>query len=45
VANAVNRTYTVISKIRKAYLPERSPYGGVHARIREMGARYLSERT
>jgi acetamidase/formamidase len=44
IANVVDPNYTVVAKIRKAYLPDRTVYGGVHARGREMGRAYLSER-
>lgn len=45
VANVVDPNYTVVSKMRKAYLPERTVYGGAHATLRELGSRYLAERT
>ncbi len=45
VANVVDPNYTFVSKLRKSYLPERVVYGGAHARLREMGARYLAERS
>ena len=45
VANVVDPNYTFVSKIRKEYLPERTVYGGIHTRLREMGARYLAERS
>ncbi len=44
VANVVDPNYTFLSKIRKRYLPERTVYGGVHARLRDMGRAYLAER-
>jgi acetamidase/formamidase len=44
VANVVDPNYTVISKIRKGYLPERPAYGGIHRRLREQGEAYLAER-
>jgi acetamidase/formamidase len=44
VANVVDPNYTFVSKIRKRYLPERTVYGGVHARLRDMGRAYLAER-
>ena len=44
VANVVDPNYTFVSKIRKAYLPERTVYGGIHQRLREMGQAYLVER-
>ncbi len=45
LANVVDPNYTVVSKLRKAYLPERDVYGGTHTRLREMGQAYLAERT
>jgi acetamidase/formamidase len=45
VANVVDRNYTIVSKLRKAYLPKRDVYGGLHARLREMGRAYLAERS
>jgi len=44
LANVVDPNYTVVSKLRKEYLPEREVYGGTHSRLREMGQAYLSER-
>ena len=44
VANVVDPNYTFVSKIRKEYLPERTVYGGVHTRLREMARAYLAER-
>jgi acetamidase/formamidase len=44
VANVVDPNYTFVSKIRKRYLPERTVYGGVHARLRDLGRAYLAER-
>jgi hypothetical protein len=35
--------YTVLAKIRKAYLPRHDAYAGAHARLREMSAAYLAE--
>jgi acetamidase/formamidase len=43
VANVVDRNYTVVSKIRKEYLPGRSIYRGTHQALRDMGHAYLSE--
>jgi acetamidase/formamidase len=37
LANVVDPNYTVVSKIRKGYLPERPAYGGTHRRPREQG--------
>jgi len=45
VANVVDPNYTFVSKIRKRYLPERSVYGGVHGRLRDVGRAYLAEHT
>jgi acetamidase/formamidase len=44
VANVVDPNYTFVSKIRKEYLPERSPYGGIHDRLREVARVYQAER-
>ncbi len=44
VANVVDPNYAFVSKIRKAYLPERTVYGGIHGRLREMGRAFLAER-
>src|SRR5438552_3673731 len=44
VANVVDPNYTFVSKIRKAYLPDRTVYGGIHTRLREMARAYLAER-
>jgi acetamidase/formamidase len=44
VANVCDPNYTVVSKLRKQYLPERAVYGGMHARMRELGREYLAER-
>jgi acetamidase/formamidase len=43
VANVVDPNYTIVSKIRKEYLPRRSPYDDAHRRLSEMGGRYLAE--
>jgi acetamidase/formamidase len=43
VANVVDPNYTFVSKIQKRYLPERTVYGGIHQRLREMGKAYLDE--
>jgi hypothetical protein len=39
----VDPNYTIVSKIRKEYLPERAPYGSVHERLADMGRTYLAE--
>jgi len=44
LANVVDPNYTVVSKLRKAYLPERDVYRGTHTQLRELGQAYLSER-
>jgi acetamidase/formamidase len=44
VANVCDPNYTFVSKIRKDYLPERTVYGGIHSRLREMGRAYMTER-
>jgi acetamidase/formamidase len=44
VANVCDPNYTFVSKLRKVYLPERTAYGGIHQRLREMGRAYLAER-
>jgi acetamidase/formamidase len=44
VANVCDPNYTVVSKLRKQYLPDRTVYGGMHARMRELGRAYLAER-
>ncbi len=45
VANVVDPNYTFVSKIRKAYLPDRTVYGDIHQRLREMARVYLAERS
>jgi len=45
VANVVDPNYTVLSKLRKEYLPDGDAFGGIHARLRAMGQAYLAERT
>jgi acetamidase/formamidase len=44
VANVCDPNYTVVAKLPKQYLPERTLYGGMHARMRELGRAYLAER-
>ena len=44
VANVCDPNYTFVTKVRKAYLPERTVYGGIHQRLREMARAYLAER-
>lgn len=45
LANVVDPNYTVVSKLRKSYLPKRSPYGGIHDRLRDLARVYLGERS
>jgi acetamidase/formamidase len=44
LANVVDPNYTSIAKLRKRWLPARTTMGGVHARLREQAAAYLSQR-
>jgi len=44
IANVVDPNYSVVTKIRKTYLPRRDLYGGAHVRSVEMGRSYLAER-
>jgi acetamidase/formamidase len=44
VANVVDPNYTIVSKVRKEYLPDVAVYGGMHRRLREVGQQYLAER-
>ncbi len=44
IANVCDPNYTVVAKIRKAYLPDQRAYAGSHARLREMSAAYRAER-
>jgi acetamidase/formamidase len=44
VANVCDPNYTFVSKVDKRYLPSPTVYGGIHTRLREMAAAYLSER-
>jgi hypothetical protein len=39
----VDRNYTVVSKIRKQYLPGGPIYRGTHQAMRDMGQAYLAE--
>jgi acetamidase/formamidase len=43
VANVVDRNYTVVSKIRKQYLPSGPIYRGTHQALRDVGRAYLAE--
>jgi hypothetical protein len=44
-ANVVDPNYTVVSKLRKEFLPGQDAYGGMHARLKEMGQAHLAERS
>jgi acetamidase/formamidase len=44
IANVVDPNYSVVTKVRKEYLPERTVYGGAHTRLVEMGKAYVAER-
>ena len=45
VANVVDPNYTIVSKLRKEYVPSGSVYGGVHERLREQADAYTAERS
>lgn len=44
VANVVDTNYTMVAKVKKAYLPGVSPMNGVHQRLKAIGEAYLSTR-
>ena len=44
MANVVDPNYTFVSKLRKDLLPATGLYGGTHARLRQLGRDYLSDR-
>ena len=44
IANVVDPNYTVVTKMRKSYLPSVDAYAGMHSRMREVAAAYRSER-
>ncbi len=44
VANVVDTNYTMVAKVKKAYLPGVSPMNGVHQRLNAIGEAYLSTR-
>jgi acetamidase/formamidase len=44
VANVVDPNYSLVSKVRKEYLPAGAMYEGTHARLRETSAAYLADR-
>jgi acetamidase/formamidase len=45
IANVVDPNYTVVTKIRKSYLPGVDAYGGTHTRLKETAAAYRSARS
>jgi acetamidase/formamidase len=42
--NVVDTNYTMVAKLPTSVLGDVRPYDGVHARLRDVGARYLAER-
>jgi len=44
IANVVDPNYSVVTKVRKVYLPSGEPYGGARTRLKEMGEAYTAER-
>ena len=44
VGNVVDTNYTMVAKLAKKFLPGAAAFDGVHARLRETGAAYLSQR-
>ncbi|MCW2677788.1 MAG: fmdA [Modestobacter sp.] len=44
VGNVVDTNYTMVAKLAKRFLPGAAAFDGVHARLRETGAAYLSQR-
>ncbi len=42
VANVVDTNYTVVAKMAKRFLPGVRAMSGVHARLRQLGSRYLA---
>ncbi|MFQ1000851.1 acetamidase/formamidase family protein [Modestobacter sp. SSW1-42] len=44
VGNVVDTNYTMVAKLPKRFLPGAAAFDGVHARLRETGAAYLSQR-
>jgi acetamidase/formamidase len=45
IANVCDPNYTVLAKIKKAYLPRHDAYAGAHARLREMSVAYRAAHT
>jgi hypothetical protein len=44
IANVVDTNYTVVAKIKKEYLPGVNPMGGIHQRLKSIGAAYMATR-
>ncbi|MFI6294401.1 acetamidase/formamidase family protein [Nonomuraea sp. NPDC050790] len=44
VGNVCDTNYTMVAKVAKAHLRDPSAYGSAHARLRALGAEYLSSR-
>jgi amidase len=44
VANVCDPNYTVVTKVRREYLPRVAVYGGIHQRLREMASAYTTAR-
>ena len=44
IANVCDPNYTVVTKVRKSYLPRLDAYAGAHARLKEMSAAYQAGR-
>jgi acetamidase/formamidase len=44
LANVVDPNYTAVAKVAKRYLPGVEVYDGVHARLRDTGRAYLTQR-
>jgi len=42
VANVVDPNYTFVCKVARRYLPGGKPYGGAHARLKEIAEAYGS---
>jgi acetamidase/formamidase len=45
IANVVDTNYTVVAKMKKAYIPGCNPMGGIHERLKQLGAAYLASLT
>jgi acetamidase/formamidase len=44
IANVVDTNYTVVAKLKKEYVPGIDPMGGIHQRLKSIGAAYLATR-